>query len=128
MSKIFRGNVYQLGGAVFLARVYLYQGILATHSLISSIIANCFDLQATNPAVAVNTRTLTVTSVMFNTLQTDASWTADIIGYNFADTPPITCFPSSQHRYRMEYKFTPATGAVFFVVFEGSTERTFTNG
>jgi hypothetical protein len=57
---------------------------------------------ATETALAV-----TVSTSIFNTLQTDSTWWKDTIGYNFAHTIPAAAFPGLGD-YIGVYTFTPS--------------------
>lgn len=71
--------------------------------------------------------TLTVASVMFDTLQTDAFWTdendqaIDSVGYNFRYNGLAAQVPDGGVTYRMEVYFTPASGEIFKAVWEIDT-------
>lgn len=63
---------------------------------------------------------LTIASVIFDTLQTDARWTIDDTGYNFRHTIDISsnaAFETAGRRFLVEYKLTPASGQVIIVRF-----------
>src|SRR6187402_145567 len=100
---------FEDGGATFMARVLGNAGTAITQATISSITCNVYDMTA--PTVAVISPTVTVNSVVFDTLQTDARWTADTTGYNFLHAMPATAFPTGKRNYKVEYKFTPTSGA-----------------
>lgn len=59
---------------------------------------------------------LTVSSVVYDTLQTGSIWTRDSTGYNFLYAAPATCLPTGGKWYRFEFKFTPSSGAAFWMV------------
>ena len=63
---------------------------------------------------------LTIASVIFDTLQTDARWTVDSTGYNFKHVIDISAnvaFAIAGRRYLVEYTLTPASGQVIIVRF-----------
>lgn len=69
----------------------------------------------------VGTQTsLTVASVVFDTLQTDARWTADTTGYNFRHAVVANILVDPEI-HMFEFTFTPASpyaSMVFPIVFE----------
>ena len=116
---------YQNGGGDFLARVYRHDSYTAAQqSEITSITCKVFDLDSDTPTTAIITPAITVSDVIFNSLQTDARWTVDSTGFNFRHELLATAFPTGQHRYRVEYKITPTDGAAVFLVFDGFVKRT----
>ena len=114
----FKGYVNEDGGAIFLARVLGAAGTAINQASISSITVKVFDLDVTDPDTSVYNATLTVSAVVFDTLQTDAIWTEDSVGYNFKHAMSASAFPTGDHNYRIEYKFTPASGEIFWVLYE----------
>ena len=63
---------------------------------------------------------LPVSAVIFNTLQTDALWTRDAIGYNFKHVLEVAAHPAfavAGRSYRIVYELTPAAGQVILVRF-----------
>lgn len=107
--------VMEDGGAQTMARVLANDATNAQQADISSITYKVFDIDNSNTETA--TGTLTVSDVIFDTLQTDARWSVDTTGYNFRHEVPATAFPTGGNRYQIEYKCTPASGQVFWVVF-----------
>jgi len=63
---------------------------------------------------------LTVSELIFNSLQTDDLWTADAVGYNFRhvlDVSQHQAFAVAGRRYLIEFQLTPAAGQVILVRF-----------
>ena len=59
--------------------------------------------------------------IIFDTLQDDASWTIDDIGYNFRHTIDVCtnqAFPIAGRRYLVEYRLWPALGDVIIARFQ----------
>lgn len=73
-----------------LARVRTEDNTLLQHSDVQNIVLRVFEKPATAPASEVYSGALTVgdgsTGVVKNTMQTDARWRGDSIGYNFIYT------------------------------------------
>ena len=111
-------TIWEDGGATLMARIVGGAGTTITQATITSIARKTFDLNGLTPGTAVETSAPVVASTVFDTYQTDARWTVDSTGYNFRDTIAAAIFATGNHRYRVEYAFTPTAGAVFWVVFE----------
>ena len=120
-AKVAKGTVFEDGGATFLARVRGNSGAAITQASLSTITCKVFDLDVA-PDTSILAPSVVIASTVFDTMQgasfSDARWTADATGYNFLHEMPATAFPDGQRRYRVEYKFTPVSGAVFWLVFE----------
>jgi len=86
---------------------------------ISSIAYSVYDLSSTGSST--DTGTLTVASVIFDSLQTDSRWSTDAVGYNFRWDVPASIVADGAKSYRIEIAFTPASGEVFHAVFEVTT-------
>jgi hypothetical protein len=85
-----------------------------------------FDLSGDSPTAAiVGPTVLTVSSVVFDTLQTD--WEADATGYNWRYDLGPTAFPVGGRIYRVELKITTSGGSVGWLKFEGVAESVHTS-
>ena len=130
-AKILTGVVYQNRSAIMLARIVGidYSGSTVTgegkqiqQSDVSALTYSVIDL-VTETAVtnhdAVSIYS-TITSWVFNTLQTPAIWTGkvDATGYNFRYTMATTAFPTAARKYRVEFKFTTTGSIVSTVPFD----------
>jgi len=111
-------RIWEDGGATMMARVTNDSAGNVVRSDVTSIAYNVFDLSSTTPGTAVSSDSLTVASVVYNSLQTGGLWSKDSTGYNFKDTRPASIFSEPNHRYQIEYIFNPASGEDFPVVFQ----------
>lgn len=85
-------------------------GVNATQSVLSAITWKAWDEQNTGTVHASGT--LTVSSVVFDTLQTDGRWSADATGYNFRHDITQATF-TDPGRYLIEYAVTMTGGNSF---------------
>lgn len=122
-ATITTATIFEDAGASLMARVLGNAGTAITQASLSSISYKVFDLHGDTPTTATQTGTLTISAVVYDTLQTsDPRWTVDTTGYNFLYTAPASWFPDAPRTYRVELKFTPATGEVFWLVYELKTK------
>jgi hypothetical protein len=110
--------VFEDSGCYLLARIRGNDAANIVQADISSINL-CVSQKGGTPDTAGTA--VTVATVIFNTLQTDARWTVDSTGYNFRYEVPAASLPVGGRKYLFEFKFTPASGPVFHVVFEVPT-------
>jgi hypothetical protein len=104
-------------GTVLLDRVVGSDGNNYTQAALTSITCAVTDITTGTP-VAVITPTVTIASVVYDTLQTGNLWrNRDATGYNFAHAMPITAFPTASHVYKVIYMFTPVSGTVCLTEF-----------
>lgn len=127
-SQRYRFWVWQNKGCNLLARARNIAGTYITQAAFSggSITRKVYDLD--NSGIEVLSGTLTVATVVFDTLQASAAnlivWSRDGVpvdstGYNFLDPVPATAFPLGRfkerlyRKYLVEYVFDPASGEDF---------------
>lgn len=108
--------------ATFMCRMLASDGSAAQQADVSSIAYSVYD--RTGGSV-VTSGTLTVSSVVFDTLQTGAPWTYDSTGYNFKTTLATTAFPTGGRLYRVEFKWTFSDSAVGIDAYDCRAESVF---
>lgn len=118
LTEIVKLSIWEDAGCQIMARITGNSGTPITPNEIDTITCKVFDLNGDTPYSAVATPTIAVASTVFSELQTDARWTRDTTGYNFRHDLPATIFTTGDHKYRIEYLFTPKAGSVFWVVAE----------
>ena len=106
------GAAYEDGGTSIMARITGLDGANIVQADVSTITCTVFDAAGSS----VSTPTVTVSTSVFDTLQTDSRWSADSTGYNFRFDGAASVMTAPGERYRFEFKFTPASGAVYWVV------------
>ena len=110
-----RASIWEDSGVFLAARILGNDGAYLTQATTSSITYLVHDITA---GADITSGSLTVSSVIFDALQTDDRWTEDTTGYNFGYAAAASSFATPDHTYRVEFKFTPTSGQVFWVVFE----------
>lgn len=119
------GTAFRNGSITLLAKIVGAGGANILRSDINTIKYSVYLLDDQNPdnrtAVVEHTNSpLAVADVIFNSLQTDAMWTADATGYNFRhvlDVSAHQAFTVAGRRYLIEYQLTPAVGQMILVRF-----------
>ncbi len=119
------GTAFKNGSATLMARVVGQSGADVVRSDISTIRYTVYllDDQNADSRTAVTGHAdiaLTVASVLFDTLQTDAIWTVDATGYNFRhvlDVSAQQAFAVAGRRYLVEYQMAPVVGQMIVVRF-----------
>lgn len=118
-AMVYKGVVFEDSGATLMARVMGASATAIQQADITSVTRNIYNRLS---ATLIGTTALTVSGVVFDTLQTDARWTKDGTGYNFRDSIAAASFASGSTVYRIEYVFVPAVGENFHVAFELTAE------
>lgn len=130
------GVVLKNGAPIFLARVVGNDGVAITQSSLSSS-GNKYTISRLDPndpdsRTAVTSHTdvaLTVSSVIYNTLQRDALWQndqgqyLDELGYNLKVQPSLVTavpFAVAGAKYLMEITLVPSSGEKIIIPFEVS--------
>lgn len=118
------GIVVSGSGVTLMARILGNTGRPITRASLSSI---TYNVQNVTDATVEGTGTLTIASVVFDSLQqTDPRWTRDSAdepgedgawGYNFLATMAASLFADGGDRIQVDVKFTPASGEAFIVPF-----------
>ncbi len=116
-SLLISGTIWEDTGPRLMARVVSVDGSAMLQSSVSSISYGVFDLSVGSPPTQVASGTLTVGTVVYDTLQTDARWTKDTTGYNFGWSAPASIFPKGGRKYQVEIKIVPTSGENFFLIF-----------
>ena len=119
------GTAFKNGSATLLARIVGQDGanILQADVYTIKYTAYLLDDQDSDSRTPVDGHTdmsLTVANIIFDTLQTDATWTVDEYGYNFRhllDVSVDQAFAVAGRRYLIEYQLTPVAGQMVLVRF-----------
>jgi hypothetical protein len=120
------GTVFQNSSAVFLARIENVQGVPLTQASLQAAGYSIWALVPDEPnapvAVAGQANVpLSVEEVIFNTLQNDAAWTVDEVGYNFRhelDVSEHEAFTEVWRTYQVRYELLPVTGQKIVLRFQ----------
>ena len=105
-----------------MARVLAISGSVITQATISSATVKVYDTDSGN--ALTYSATLTVSSVVYDTLQTsDSRWTVDATGYNFAYSVPAAAFAHGGRTYQVEIRLVPTSGGDIHVVVRSLTRN-----
>jgi hypothetical protein len=125
-AKDIHGTAFKNGSAVLMARIVDAAGANVQQAGLSAIEYTIFELDPCRPDQLVPVpghegASLTVTSVVYNALQTGGLWTVDDVGYNFRheiDVGTSEAFPKAGVQYQVRYELTPTTGQKTIVRFQ----------
>ena len=118
------GRYFEGQSPNLMARVTGSDAVAITQAAIASIAYAVYDLADTS--AAVDSGTLTVADVVFDSLQTDARWTEDSTGYNFRwqldgsqiDNFDVASGAEQKKRYRAEAVLTDTAGDKIVLVWQ----------
>ena len=119
------GVVFKNGSATLLARVVGADGAPVTPGQIASAaytvaILDEHDPDSATPVAGHQGVSVSVAELVSDTLQQDALWDVDELGYNFKhvlDVSAQPAFPTAGRQYRIQFELTPAAGQVILVRF-----------
>jgi hypothetical protein len=117
-------TIYEDTGVTCMSRILGDDAVAITQATTSAITVAVFKNTSTT---ATYTASLTVADVVFDAYQTDARWDKDSTGYNWRYAVVASVFDAGDATYRLEFKFTPTSGSVYFVIFEIDTVEVFTS-
>ncbi len=117
-AKDIQGTAFQNATAAFLARVEDSSGSQLTQANVSAVSYTVSEVDNDcgdrSPAVVGHENvSLSKTDVVYNTLQTDTTWTVDAIGYNFRhelDVSQHEAFAKVGQVYQVRFEVTPTSG------------------
>lgn len=117
------GTAFKNGSATLMARIVGAAGANIAQADIATIHYSVYllddqDPDNRTPVDGHSQITLPVYQVVFNSLQTDARWTVDTIGYNFRHVLDVSVYPAfatADRKYLVEYALTPLVGQVILV-------------
>ena len=113
---VLRGEISEGSGAHVLCKVRRNDGEYALQSDVTAISHSVFDVTSATPDSATSSGALTVSAVVFDSLQYDSRWPSN--GYNFLHEISQTIVPTGGHTYRIEYVFDAASGPDWVIVAE----------
>lgn len=119
------GTAFKNSTVTLMARVVGANNANIVPADITGILYNVFllddrDADSRTPVTGHTDVPLTISDVIFSTLQLDAKWTVDSTGYNFRHTPDVLNYPAfaaAGRRYLVEYCLTAAIGQKILVRF-----------
>lgn len=118
--SIHRAQAFEDSGISLMARIVGVNSTNITQAELSSVSYSVYDTASPSTGLVVGS-VLTTSAVVFDTLQTPAAWNTDVTGYNFRYDVASTELPAGSKKYRIEFKFTPASGQPFHTAWEIST-------
>lgn len=124
-TRNIEGNAFKNGSAILLARVVGAGGAAIVRTDIAAIRYTIALLDDDQPDQRTTVEghddiALSVNDALFNSLQLDAMWTVDAVGYNFRHVVDVTTHPAfatAGRRYLVEHRLTPVNGQVIIVRF-----------
>ena len=120
-TDINKASIWEDTGCVIMARVVNYDDTDIVQADLSSIAYSVFNtsLDPTDAGyTVVDGQSMTISSVIFDTLQTDNGWSVDTTGYNFKFTFDDDVFTNGNTTYRVEVTMSQASTPDLKVVYD----------
>ena len=124
--QVVQGSGPEDSSVALMARVEGADGANITQATVSSIDYDVYESTSATPNTeVVVTVSLTVSSVVFDALQTDSGWDTveDPLGFNFRYVALPAHFPNGGAYYDIEIKMTMSDGSVLHLQFGYSTAK-----
>ncbi len=115
-SDLITATIWEDSDCTFLARVKIDRASVLDNvkqADVSTIAYEVFDGGLQIGA----TGNVTVSSAVFDTLQTGTIWSVDSTGFNFKQTLAAAYFPTGGRTYRVEFKWVLTGGTAFWLVY-----------
>ena len=119
---IHKAEAFEDSGISLMARVVGAGSTAIAQAEFTSITYCVYDTAAPSTAIISAGTSVTISDVVFDTLQTDGRWTRDATGYNFRYDVGSSELPDGNKTYRVEVKFTPSSGSPFHIGWEVKTK------
>lgn len=119
------GTAYEGGSVVVMARCVDSTDANITQAAINSITYTVTNIATGQATPGHSGQPLTVSAVVFDSLQSGSGWSADKNGYNFRHVIGATALPDGDATYQYEAKLSFTTGDVGFVLAKITTMRTY---
>jgi len=117
-----QAKVLSNNAVCFMARIVDEVGEVITQSYVDGIACNVFDSES---ETLITTMTVP-TDAIYDSVQKNAAWTFDSIGFNFSYVLNGTNFPKGGTTYRVEFEFAGVYIDAFYVVYELQTTKVLT--
>lgn len=118
------GTVYEDASASIIARVLGLNGVALKQADVSTI---TYAVTNVRSGTSIATGTLTISAVVFDTLQTGGPWSVDVTGYNFLHNAPGTFFPDGGETVQIDYTFTMSDASIVKVAVRPKVLNTYTD-
>ena len=119
LNKLTSRNRFLKQNAVAIRSLLHISGRLILQADVAS--ADYAVVDSADPTTVIYSTSLVPSSIIFDTLQQDLSWTADDTGYNLKFTAHQSGFPASPKLYWVELKLTLAAGGTAGLLWEVPT-------
>ena len=128
LAVVTRAVVHEDSTVTLLARVLVDASNVLTAAVQSDFSTITYTVHAKDGTSVTAQTTLTISSTIYNSLQTGNIWSTTLdkdgfTGFNFKATVAASSFPTGATTYTVEVKFTLTGGGVFYGVFEPTTRQ-----